>query len=97
MSDTINSASTVIASGYRVRVVEALQEGPRTPTEITEETGMKIAHVSRSLSKLRGEGIVSLLVPEDRKKGRLYGLTDLGRDVYEWLDETGRLEEADQS
>ncbi|MFC3476297.1 winged helix-turn-helix domain-containing protein [Halobacterium litoreum] len=72
----------VEASDHRTRVVDALHsEGPATPTTLSERTGLDVTHVSRTLRDLSEESIVELLVPEERTKGRIYGLTDAGEAV----------------
>jgi len=57
-------------------------EGPATPSQIATDTDLPIAHVSRALQKLRDHDLVDLLVSEDRRKGRVYGLTEKGEDIW---------------
>lgn len=76
----------VDASKYRTHVVEVLADGPEIPSQIaTDEVPQP--HISRTLSELREESIVELLVPEDRAKGRYYGLTEKGETVVANLEE----------
>lgn len=76
--------ASLIGSTYRRRVVESLRAGgPATPSQLERRTGVDISHMSRALQQLREVGGVELLVPEDTKKGRLYGLTDEGREAAE--------------
>ncbi|MFW6434808.1 MAG: winged helix-turn-helix domain-containing protein [Halovenus sp.] len=82
-----DAVSHVTASQYRQAAVQALVDGPATPTGITEDTGHDIAHISRSLQNLREEDIVELLVSEDRRKGRYYGLTEHGERVADRVAE----------
>lgn len=83
--------SYVVSSGYRVDVAADLAaNGASTPSAISSGTGHDVAHVSRALSELSDKGIVELLVSEDRKKGRLYGLTDEGKTVAEHAAEADR-------
>lgn len=81
-------ASYVLASTYRIAVMNKLAESPKTPSHMADDEGdgPSIAHVSRAIQDLRDEGLVKLLVPEDRQKGRIYGLTDRGEDVLETMD-----------
>lgn len=74
----------VAASDYRKKIVERLKEAPATPRRISKETGIHISHVSTTLGELREEGIVYCVNPQ-RKKGRVYRLTELG----EWV--AGRI------
>jgi len=93
MSDPDNwdDVSYVISSRYRIATLRRLAEGPATPSLIAEETDMSIAHVSRALQELRESGLVTLLVSEDRRKGRVYGITDPGMDVWELIETENML------
>lgn len=73
----------IISSRYRVLVLERLIECPATPSRIASDSNSSITHVSRALQQLRERSHVELLVSEDRKKGRIYGITDEGRSVWE--------------
>lgn len=80
-------AGFVISSGYRTTVLERLVESPAMPSTIAEETPIEIAHVSRALQELRERDYVELLVPEERKKGRIYGATQRGEQAAEKVAE----------
>lgn len=80
-----NAVSYVISSQPRVATVEQLLNQASTPSEIGEGCEHDVAHISRALSELVDEGVVELLVDEDRKKGRLYGLTENGYPVAEYV------------
>lgn len=71
----------VTSSSYRQSVLEAINGQPKTPVQIAEACDYSITHVSRSLGELRDQGFVDLLVPEERTKGRFYGVTDRGREI----------------
>jgi DNA-binding transcriptional ArsR family regulator len=86
-SDEWDQVSYVISSRYRVETLERLAEGPATPSLISDDNDVSITHVSRALQELRDAGIVDLLVSEDRKKGRVYGITELGLSVWETIEE----------
>lgn len=75
--------SYAISSQYRLTVLERLAEGPATPTRIASDTERHVANISRSIQRLRKRGQVELLVPEDRKKGRVYGLTEDGEQSWD--------------
>lgn len=83
--------SYAIASKYRRHTLEALAEGPQTPSEIATDD-VEITHISRALQELRERGVVDLLVDEDTQKGRLYGLTDTGEAVADLAAESGRID-----
>jgi DNA-binding HxlR family transcriptional regulator len=86
MSPDWDDLSYVISSQYRTAVLNHLNDGPATPSQIAKDTDMGIAHISRALQQLRNEEIVELLVSDDRKKGRIYSLTEYGRTVWEKMD-----------
>ncbi|MBV0925907.1 winged helix-turn-helix domain-containing protein [Halomicroarcula limicola] len=90
--DNWDDVSFVISSRYRVETLRRLSEGPATPSLITDETGQSIAHVSRALRELREDGLITLLVSEDRRKGRVYGMTDTGEAVWDTIDSQNMAE-----
>lgn len=81
-----DDVSFVISSRYRTIALRRLAEGPTTPSQIASDADVSIAHVSRSLQELRDHSLVSLLVSDDRKKGRVYGLTEEGKAVWNTIE-----------
>lgn len=81
-----DAVSYVISSRYRIATLRRLAEGPATPSRIASETDLSVAHVSRALQELSEEELVELLVSEERKKGRVYGITDAGEGVWETIE-----------
>lgn len=86
MSNEWNEVSFVISSRYRIVVLRRLDTGRATPSQIASDADVGIAHVSRALKGLQEKGLVELLVSEDRKKGRVYGLTTDGQDIWETIE-----------
>jgi DNA-binding MarR family transcriptional regulator len=86
MSTDWDDISYVISSRYRIIALKRLAEGPATPSQIATDADVGIAHVSRALQGLRDHTLVDLLVSDDRKKGRVYGLTEEGREVWETIE-----------
>ena len=86
MTDTWDHIGFVISSQYRVAVLSRLAEGPATPSQIADDTDRSISHISRALHSLRDRDLVDLLVPEERKKGRIYSLTDRGETVWDRIE-----------
>ncbi|SDJ71855.1 hypothetical protein SAMN05216226_1087 [Halovenus aranensis] len=74
--------SYVTSSRYRGLALAALNDRPATPSDIAEAADVGIAHVSRALQGLRERGLVKLLVSDDTRKGRYYGITTRGRRVF---------------
>jgi hypothetical protein len=48
-----DDTSFVIASQYRVAVLERLASGPAIPSQIATDTEIKISHVSRAVTDLQ--------------------------------------------
>lgn len=86
-----DAVSHAISSSYRVSAIQCLHDQPATPSYIAETDDLSVAHASRALQELRGEEMVELLVSEDRKKGRVYGLTEKGEAVAERLEQRGEI------
>lgn len=78
---TWDDVGFIVSSQYRVMTMAALADYPQTPSQIANENDVDNPHISRALSTLSDEGYVELLVSDDRKKGRLYGLTETGKAV----------------
>jgi DNA-binding MarR family transcriptional regulator len=91
MSDDWDDVSFVISSQYRVMVLQRLSTGPATPSQIASDVDVGIAHISRALQRLRERSLVELLVSEDRKKGRVYGLTERGSAVWDTIEAENML------
>ncbi len=81
-----DEVSFVLASTYRVAVLEHLVTGPATPSQLATDTEISISHVSRALGELREEALVELLVSDDRKKGRVYGITEQGTEIWDTIE-----------
>lgn len=86
MTEDWDEIGYVISSDYRVAVMRQLAQGPAMPSRLADASDLGVAHVSRALQGLRDRGLVELLVPESRKKGRLYGLTEKGANVWEQIE-----------
>lgn len=82
-------ASWVIISSYRNRVMIALGGKLKTPSTLARESGVKINHISKTLKELKQKKLV-ICINEDVHKGRLYQMTDLGKQV---LQEAKRIKE----
>lgn len=93
MSNEGADAGYISSSKHRTAVVRRLYDSPATPKSIKEDTDRPYSRVTEANNGLRDEGIVELLSPEDRKKGRLYSLTDRGKDAWEFMLENNMVEE----
>jgi hypothetical protein len=80
-----DEVSFIISSQYRIDVIERLSDGPATPSGIASDSDNSLPHVSRALQELRDRSFVELLVSEDRKKGRVYGITKRAEGLWETI------------
>ena len=86
MSSDWDEIGFVISSRYRVIALRRLSVGPATPSQIAADESVGIAHISRALQGLRERNLVELLVSEDRRKGRVYGITEKGGSVWQKIE-----------
>lgn len=75
----------VVSGKNRVKVIKAIGDETLMPTQIAEESGILLNHISNLLRVLKYRGLVECINPEYRK-GRLYRLTEKGKMIYEKLD-----------
>lgn len=92
MTDHATEPGFVVGSNYRVTVLRRLEGGPATPSQIAEEDDIAITHVSGALTELRDLDLVTLLVPEDRRKGRVYGITEKGGRIWDVIETRNLVE-----
>jgi hypothetical protein len=86
MSTDWDLVGYVVSSKYRVAVLRRLVESPATPTRIADDVDVAVTHVSRALGEFRDRGLGELLVPEERKKGRVYAVSDRGREIWSLIE-----------
>ena len=70
----------VLSSRNRVKVLKAINEDYKMPSEIGRELDMNFALVSYSLSSLKRKKLVRCL-NENASKGRIYVCTPLGLEI----------------
>jgi predicted transcriptional regulator len=75
----------VQSSNHRKDVVLCLSKSPKIPSKIADKLEMRMPHVSKSLSDLTEEGVVKCYNP-DKRKGKVYDLTEKGLWVSKKLD-----------
>ena len=86
--DLLKAYSLVISSETKIGIILSLSDRNLTPKRIAQKVQKRINHISAYLKKLKEGGIV-ICLNEDQKKGRLYILTDLGKQVYNELKRNG--------
>ena len=82
----LDGISYVKSSKNRYKVINSMSSKFKMPSEISKETSIRLNHVSALLTELKNEGLVECL-NEEKKKGRIYCLTDFGKDVLEIIEE----------
>lgn len=82
LSDADRQALRGVPSGDVARAIfHALDDGTHTPTEVADRTGCDRHYAGQVLARLADAGCAELLVPEERRKGRRYGITERGQRV----------------
>jgi len=76
----INAISLIKSSEYRHKVLKAIGDEVITPSEIARKVNLRLNHVSMVLTDLKDKKLVKCL-NEETKKGRLYQLTELGKNA----------------
>lgn len=72
--------SFVKASEIRLSILSTLSKGVKTPTELKAQFEVPISRISAILKELGEKDLVLNLTP-DRRKGKLFSLTDLGKSI----------------
>lgn len=85
--DILDSLGYVMASTYRLKVIQYLGKGVKIPSDIAKEVGVRTNHVSNVLADLKRHGLVVCL-NEDAHKGRLYKNTELSLAILDYLNES---------
>jgi predicted transcriptional regulator len=85
----------IFASKNRLNVLVSLSEALKTPSRLSIDLGLNLSYVSKILGELAEMNLVEC---KNQKlvKGRIYGLTDLGRETITEIRllEKGRKEES---
>lgn len=81
----VNAISLLKSSEYRLKIVQAIGNDTLTPSEIANKTKIRLNHVSMFLKELKDKNIVKCL-NEGARKGRLYELTEVGKNAVNKLN-----------
>lgn len=76
----INGISLIKSSSNRHKILNTIGNDIKSPAEISKQTKIRLNHVSMYLSEMKQGGLVECL-NENARKGRLYHLTELGKNV----------------
>jgi DNA-binding transcriptional ArsR family regulator len=72
----------VLASKHRIEALRVLSRGETTPSQLASVLEKSRSTVSSLLRALSDKKVVECLNPSQRK-GRLYSITDKGRDILQ--------------
>lgn len=84
--ELLKLTSYVQISKYREKTLKSIGDEVKIPTNIAKDSGIRTNHISKVLSELKGKEIVEC-INEEARKGRLYRLTDTGKNVLENIKE----------
>ncbi len=96
MGQVEEDASFVVRSPNRTIVLQRLADGAAIPAQIRNDTELEYSRISESTNTLRDRGLVELLVDDETKRGRLYAVSDRGRDALEFMKQNGMLDEEEE-
>ncbi|MBI5073164.1 MarR family transcriptional regulator [Candidatus Woesearchaeota archaeon] len=78
--ELIKGISLVKSSEYRSKILKSIGKQIRMPSEIANDTALRLNHVSMFLKEMVQHNLIICLNENDRK-GRLYKITELGKNV----------------
>ena len=80
--ELLKLTSYVQISKYREKTLKSIGDDVKIPTSIAKDSGIRTNHISKVLSELKSKDIVEC-INEEARKGRLYRLTDTGKEVLD--------------
>lgn len=84
--ELLKLTSYVEISKYREKTLKSIGNNVKIPTNIAKDSDIRTNHISKILSELKSKEIVEC-INEEARKGRLYRLTDTGKEVLESINE----------
>ena len=82
--ETVELFSFIKSSPYRVKILKALKNENKTPTQLAKEVDTRVVHVSKILRDFKDNEIAVCVNDEDRMF-RYYQLTDKGLSLFKYL------------
>ena len=82
--ELLKLTSYVQISKYREKTLKSIGDEVKIPTNIAKDSGIRTNHISKVLSELKNKEIVEC-INEEARKGRLYRLTDTGKEVLDTI------------
>ena len=92
--ELLKLTSYVQISKYREKTLKSIGDEVKIPTHIAKDSGIRTNHISKVLSELKSKEMVEC-INEEARKGRLYRLTDTGRDVLDFITDLEKKRESD--
>lgn len=84
--ELLKLTSYVEISKYREKTLKSIGNNVKIPINIAKDSGIRTNHISKVLNELKSKEIVEC-INEEARKGRLYRLTDTGKEVLESINE----------
>ncbi|MCQ2972212.1 MAG: transcriptional regulator [archaeon] len=84
--ELLKLTSYVQISKYREKTLKSIGNDVKIPTKIAKDSGIRTNHISKVLNELKSKEMVEC-INEEVRKGRLYRLTDTGKDVLANINE----------
>ena len=92
--ELLKLTSYVQISKYREKTLKSIGDDVKIPTNIAKDSGIRTNHISKVLSELKSKEIVEC-INEEARKGRLYRLTDTGKDVLDFINDQEKKKKSD--
>ena len=90
--ELLKLTSFVQISKYREKTLKSIGDEVKIPTNIAKDSGIRTNHISKVLSELKSKEMVEC-INEEARKGRLYRLTDTGKDVLDYINSQNEKKE----
>ena len=78
--------SFVMSGKVRIKILQILLKGKKTPTMLAKEIKTHQSTISRSLLSLEKKRLVKCLTPK-AKLSRIYSITDLGKKIISEINQ----------
>lgn len=83
--ETLKVFAYISISSYRTNALKALQNQNKTPSQIANDSNIRMSHISNILKELKDCGVVECINEQDHRN-RIYRITPLGHEIAEKLD-----------
>ena len=87
-ADLLDKSAYIQISSYRLKTFNSLfgEEVYKTPTQIARDSGIRTNHISKVLKDLKNINVIQCINP-DRRKGKLYCLTEEGHELSNFMSD----------